>query len=90
MAYRNFNGICLYFLTLLFANVRLYGHEFYRVPMWGSEVANPKADINITNKTSEVMWLCNVTTIEHEGDKCRSSVFRKERLMYPRLITLLR
>ena len=22
------------------------------------------------NKTSEVMWSCNVTTIEHEGEKC--------------------
>ena len=36
------------------------------------------------------MWSCNATTIEHETEKCESSVFRKERLVYPRLITLLR
>ena len=36
------------------------------------------------------MWPCNVTTIEHEREKCESPVFRKERLVYPRSITLLR
>ena len=38
------------------------------------------------------MRSCNVTTIiiEHEREKCELSVFRKERSVYPRLITLLR
>ena len=39
------------------------------VPMWGSdEVAYSKTEIHLTNTASEVMWACNVTTIEHEGD----------------------
>ena len=42
------------------------------------------------NTTGEVMWSYNVTTIEHEREKCESSVFRKERLVYPLSITLLR
>ena len=50
---------------------------FFTVPMWGSEVANCKTEIYIyiANTASEVMWSCNVTTIEHEGEKCKSSVF---------------
>ena len=28
----------------------------------------------LQNTTGEVMWSCNVTTIEHEGEKCKSSV----------------
>ena len=46
----------------------------------------------LQNTTGEVMWsyMCNVTTIEHVGEKCKSSGFRKERLVYPRSITLLR
>ena len=36
------------------------------------------------------MWSCNVNTIEREGEKCKSSVLRKERLVYPRSLTLLR
>ena len=43
----------------------------FTVPMWGSEVANSKTEIHITNTASEVMWLCNVTTIEHEEERCR-------------------
>ena len=31
--------------------------------------------IYIAKYKSEVMWSCNVTTIEHEGEKCKSSVF---------------
>ena len=38
------------------------------VPMWGSDVANSKAEIHLTHTASEVMWACNVTTTEHEGD----------------------
>ena len=30
----------------------------FAVPIWGSEVANSKTDIPITNTASEVMW-CN-------------------------------
>ena len=44
----------------------------------------------LQNTTGEVMWSCNVTTIEHEGEKCKSSVLRKERLVYPRSLTLRR
>ena len=38
----------------------------------------------LRNTTGDVMWSCKVTTIEHEGEKCKSSVFRKERLVYLR------
>ena len=41
----------------------------FTVPMWGSEVASSKTEIHLTNTASEVMWACNVTTIEHEGTK---------------------
>ena len=34
----------------------------------GSEVANSKTEIRLTHTASEVMWACNVTTIEHEVD----------------------
>ena len=42
--------------------------------MWGSEVANYRTETLIETTTSEVMWSCNVTTIEHE-EKCKLSVF---------------
>ena len=29
---------------------------------------NSKKEIHLTKTTSEVMWACNVTTTEHEGD----------------------
>ena len=38
------------------------------VPMWGSEVANCKTEIRLTNTPSEVTWACDVTTIERKGD----------------------
>ena len=41
------------------------------------------------NKRGDVVMQCH-HAIEHEWEKCESSVFRKERLVYPRLITLLR
>ena len=40
----------------------------FAVPMWGSEVANSKTEIYLTNTPSEVAWACDVTTIEREGD----------------------
>ena len=40
----------------------------FTVPMWGSEVANFKTEIHLTNTTSEVTWACDVTTIERERD----------------------
>ena len=40
----------------------------FTVPMWGSEVANSKTEIHLTNTASEVTWACDVTTIEREGD----------------------
>ena len=44
--------------------------------MWGSEVANYETEIHIAkyNKRGDAVS-CNVTTIEHEGEKCESSVF---------------
>ena len=36
--------------------------------MGGFEVVNSETEIHLTNTTSEVMWACNVTTVEHEGD----------------------
>ena len=41
------------------------------------------------NTTGEVVWSCNVTAIENEREKCESLLFRKERLVYTRSITLL-
>ena len=38
----------------------------FTVPMWGSEVANYKTEIHLTNTTSVVMRPCNVNSIEHE------------------------
>ena len=35
------------------------------VPMWGSEIANSKADITSYKYTTRA---CDVTTIEREGD----------------------
>ena len=52
-----------------------YTPVVFTVPMWGSEVVNSKTEIHITNAAGEVMWSCNVTTVEHEGEKCKSSVF---------------
>ena len=43
------------------------------VPMWGCEVAYNKTEVHIANTTGEVMWSCNVTTIEHEVKKCKNS-----------------
>ena len=40
----------------------------FAVPMWGSEVANSKTEIHLTNTPSEVTWACDVTTIERESD----------------------
>ena len=40
----------------------------FTVPMWGSEVANSKTEILLTNAPSEVTWACDITTIEREGD----------------------
>ena len=48
-----------------------------------SDIANYMKNI-LQNATGEVVWLCNVTTIKHEREKCESSVFRKECLVYPR------
>ena len=46
--------------------------------------------MHILNTTGEVIWSCNVTAIEHEREKCDSSVFWKERLVCARSVTLLR
>ena len=40
----------------------------FALPMWGSEVANSKTELHLTNTSSEVTWACDVTTIEREGD----------------------
>ena len=61
------------------------------VSMWGSEVPDCKTElIHFTRTACEVMWSYNVTTIAPEVEKCKSSVFLKERLIFPRSITLLR
>ena len=51
-------------------------HDFHSAEMWNSEVANYNTEIHIAkyNKRGDVVS-CNVTTIEHEGEKCKSSVF---------------
>ena len=46
----------------------------FAVPMWGSEVANSKTEIHLTNTPSEVTWACDVTTIEREGDFTLSGI----------------
>ena len=45
----------------------------FTVPLWGSEVANSKTEIHLTNTAGEVgmrchIYICDVTTIEREGD----------------------
>ena len=40
----------------------------FAVPMWGSEVANCKTEIHLTNTPSEVTWACDATTIERKRD----------------------
>ena len=40
----------------------------FTVPMGGSEVANSKTELHLTNTPSEVTWACDVTTVEREGD----------------------
>ena len=60
--------ICLYLLfTLILSHVYDFTAMIFTVPMWGSEVANSKTKIHITNTRSEVTWACDVTTIEREG-----------------------
>ena len=44
------------------------------VPMWGSEVANSKTEIHLTNAPSEVTRACDVTTIEREGNFTSSGI----------------
>ena len=36
--------------------------------MWGSEVANRKTEIHLTNTAKEVTSACDVNTFEREGD----------------------
>ena len=38
------------------------------VPIWGSEVANSKTEIHVTNTAIELTWAIDVTTIEPKGD----------------------
>ena len=40
----------------------------FTVPMWGSEVANSKTEIHLTNTPIEVTWACDVTAIGGDGD----------------------
>ena len=40
--------------------------------MWDSEVTNYKTEIHIAHTASKVMWSCNATANEHEGEKCKS------------------
>ena len=61
-----------------------FTRTIFTVPMWGTEVANSKTEIHLTNTTSEVMQACNVTTIEHEGD------FTSVRHMLLRLVEVVR
>ena len=53
----------------------------FAVPMWGSEVANSKTEIHLTNTPSEVTWACDVTTIEREGDFTLSGMYVLLRLV---------
>ena len=48
---------------------------FFTVPMWSSEIANSETEIHATNTASEAMWLCYVTANEHEGERCKSTLF---------------
>lgn len=36
--------------------------------MW-AEVATSKTEIHVTSTASELMWSCNVITVDHEGEK---------------------
>ena len=54
--------------------VRLYAHE--RADM-GLRSPILRQRYILQNTTGEVMWSCNVTTIEHDGERCKSSVSGK-------------
>ena len=57
--------ICLYLLfTLLLSQIYDCTLVIFAVPMWGSEFANSKTEIHLTNTPSEVTWACDVTAIE--------------------------
>ena len=51
------------------------------VPMRGSEVANCKKEIHLTNTTNAVMRACNVTTIDHDGNFTLLGIYMLLRLV---------
>ena len=65
-----FQHICLYllFTLLLLSHVYDFTPMLFTVPMWGSEVANSKTEIHLTNTPCEMTWACDVTTTEREDD----------------------
>ena len=61
--------LCFLFIIIV-SNVRFHANDF-TVPLWGSEVANSKTEIHLTNTAGEVSmrcYICDVTTVEREGD----------------------
>ena len=52
------------FHIIIVSHIRFDGYDFFP----GSEVANSKTEIHLTNPPSEVTWACDVTTIEREGE----------------------
>ena len=75
MVYRNFTMSACASFTRSISYMYDYTPMIFTVSTWDSEVANSKTEIHITNTAGEVVWSCNVTTIEHEVEKCKSSVF---------------
>ena len=70
-----FQQICLCFLfKLLLSQMYDFTPMIFTAPLWGSEVANSKTEIHLTNTAGEVgmryhiLSICDVTTIEREGD----------------------
>ena len=62
-------SVCISFSHFFLSHIFDYTPTIFAVPMWGSEVANSKKEIHLTNTPSEVTWAwaCDVTTIEREG-----------------------
>ena len=55
-------------LSILLSHMYDFTPMVFTVPMWGSEFANSKTEIHLTNTPIEVTWACDVTTIERKGD----------------------
>ena len=71
-------SVCASFSTYYCLKMCDFTSMIFTVPLWGSEVANSKTEIHLTNTAVEVgmqsSYICDVTTIEGEGDFTSSGI----------------